>query len=93
MIRNLFPAGEGSHATPSEISITQYAFPDAVKRADLSPRLAPGGPVYDADDFKRRFPDGRIGSDPSLANPEAGEKLVNAAASALVTEFKTFAAG
>jgi len=93
LIRALFPTGEGSHATPSEISITQYAFPDAVKRADLSPRLAPGGPVYDADDFKRRFPDGRIGSDPSLAHADAGEKLVGAAASALVTEFKTFAGG
>ena len=93
LIRNLFPAGEGSHATPSEISITQYAFPEAVKRADMSPRLAPGGPVYDAEDFKRRFPDGRIGSDPSLAHADAGEKLVSAAASALVTEFKTFAGG
>jgi creatinine amidohydrolase/Fe(II)-dependent formamide hydrolase-like protein len=93
LIRTLFPVGEGSHATPSEISITQHAFPGAIKHADLTPRLAPGGPVYDAEDFKRRFPDGRIGSDPSFANPAAGEKLVGAAASALVTEFKTFAAG
>jgi creatinine amidohydrolase len=93
LIRELFPVGEGSHATPSEISITRYAFPEAIKRADLMPRIAPVGPVFDAKDFKRRFPDGRIGSDPTLANSAAGERLLNAVASALVAEFATFARG
>lgn len=92
LARQLFPSGEGSHATPSEISVTQFAFPEAVKQAELSPRVAPVGPIYDAEDYRRRFPDGRIGSDPSQANPEAGEKLVTAAVRALIAEFRTFAA-
>ena len=93
LVRELFPAGEGSHATPSEISITRVACPEAVKRADISPRIAPTGPIFDADDFRRRYPDGRIGSDPTLANAEAGEKLVGAAVRALIAEFHDFAAG
>jgi len=91
LVRQLFPVGEGSHATPSEISVMQYAFPGAAKRAELSPRVAPVGPIFDAVDYRRRFPDGRIGSDPSLASPEAGNKLVAAATAALVAEFKQFA--
>jgi creatinine amidohydrolase len=93
LIRELFPVGEGSHATPSEISITRYAFPEAIKRADIMPRIAPVGPVFDAKDFKRRFPDGRIGSDPTLASSGAGETLVNVIVKALVSEFATFARG
>ncbi len=92
LCRQLFPVGEGSHATPSEISITRYAFPDVEKRADISPKIAPVGPIFDADDFRRRYPDGRIGSDPTQASPEAGEKLVTKAVRALINEFQAFAA-
>jgi creatinine amidohydrolase/Fe(II)-dependent formamide hydrolase-like protein len=92
LCRQLFPVGEGSHATPSEISITRFAFPGVEKRADISPKIAPVGPIFDADDFRRRYPDGRIGSDPTQANPEAGEKLVSRAVRALINEFQAFAA-
>lgn len=91
LIREIFPVGEGSHATPSEISITRYAYPEAIKRADLSPRIAPTGPVFDAKDFRKRFPDGRIGSDPTQANSGDGERLVNAVVKALIAEFNAFA--
>jgi creatinine amidohydrolase/Fe(II)-dependent formamide hydrolase-like protein len=90
LIRGLFPGGDGCHATPSEISITRYAYPEVVKHATLSPKLAPFGPAFDADDFRRRFPDGRVGSDPTLANVEAGEKLVATAVRALITDFGVF---
>jgi len=93
LCRELFPVGEGSHATPSEISITRYMYPDVVKRADLHPRIAPTGPIFDAGDFRRRYPDGRIGSDPSQADADAGEKLVDAAVRAVIADFRQFAAG
>jgi creatinine amidohydrolase/Fe(II)-dependent formamide hydrolase-like protein len=92
LCRQLFPVGEGSHATPSEISITRYIYPDMAKHADLHPRIAPTGPIFDADDFRRRYPDGRIGSDPTLANANAGEKLVDACVRAAAAEFRHFAA-
>ncbi|GAA0539773.1 creatinine amidohydrolase/Fe(II)-dependent formamide hydrolase-like protein [Rhizomicrobium palustre] len=90
-IRELFPVGEGNHATPSEISVTQYLFPQAVKYADFPVRIAPSGPIFDAEDFRRRYPDGRIGSDPTLANPAAGKRLVETAVHSLVREFRNFA--
>lgn len=90
--RQLFPVGEGSHATPSEVSVTYFGYPEAMKRVDMSPKIAPNGPILDAEDYRRRFPDGRIGSDPSQASVEAGEKIVNAAVKAVISEFQNFAA-
>jgi creatinine amidohydrolase/Fe(II)-dependent formamide hydrolase-like protein len=59
----------------------------------IEPRIAPFGPIHDAADYRRRFPDGRIGSDPSQASPEAGEKIVAAAVKSLATELRAFADG
>lgn len=88
-----FPTGHGSHATPSEIAITQWAYPDAIKAANYAPQVAPTGPIREAADFRARFPDGRMGSDPGQATPEKGGELVAAAASALLDDFRAFAAG
>jgi len=90
--RQLFPVGEGSHATPSEVSVTWFGYPEAVKSVAMTPRIAPNGPILDADDYRRRFPDGRIGSDPSQASVEAGEKIVSAAVKGVIADFKQFAA-
>jgi creatinine amidohydrolase/Fe(II)-dependent formamide hydrolase-like protein len=87
----LFPVGHGSHATPSEIAITQSAYPETVKQATCTPTVAPNGPIRDALDYRARFPDGRIGSDPSLATPAAGARLIDAAASALLADVAEFA--
>jgi len=92
LCRQLFPVGEGSHATPSEVSVTWAGYPQAVNSVAMSPRIAPTGPILDADDYRRRFPDGRIGSDPAQANVEAGEKIIAAAVKAVIAEFRTFAA-
>ncbi len=89
--RQLFPVGEGSHATPSEVSVTYFAYPQAQKTVEMSPKIAPTGPICDAEDYRRRFPDGRIGSDPSQASVEAGEKIVAAAVRAVISEFRQFA--
>ena len=89
--RQLFPVGEGHHATPSEVSVTYYGYPEAQKKVEMHPKIAPLGPIYDAADYRRRFPDGRIGSDPSQASVEAGEKIVKAAVKAVISEFRHFA--
>lgn len=88
--KQLFPVGEGSHATPSEVSVTYYGYPEAQKRVEMSPKIAPVGPIFDAEDYRRRFPDGRIGSDPSQASVGAGEKIVAASVKAVIGEFKRF---
>jgi creatinine amidohydrolase len=93
LCRQLFPVGEGSHATPSEVSVTWFGYPEAMKQAAMSPRIALTGPILDAEDFRRRFPDGRIGSDPSQASIAAGEKIVSLAVKGVIGEFRQFAAG
>jgi creatinine amidohydrolase/Fe(II)-dependent formamide hydrolase-like protein len=89
---SLFPEGHGSHATPSEISITQFAYPDAIKSAPYAPRIAPTGPIREAADFRARYADGRMGSDPAQASPEKGAELVELAVKGLIEEVKAFGA-
>lgn len=92
LCKQLFPVGEGHHATPSEVSVTYFAHPEAQKIAAMHPKIAPMGPIYDAKDYRRQFPDGRIGSDPSQASVEAGAKVVDVAVKAVIAEFRQFAA-
>jgi creatinine amidohydrolase/Fe(II)-dependent formamide hydrolase-like protein len=87
----LFPEGHGSHATPSEIAVTQFGYPERRKHANYAPRIAPTGPIREAADFRARYPDGRMGSDPGQASPEKGEEIVKAAAQGLIDEVRGFA--
>jgi creatinine amidohydrolase/Fe(II)-dependent formamide hydrolase-like protein len=87
-----FPTGHGSHATPSEIAVTQWAYPEAIKAANYAPQVAPTGPIREALDFRARYADGRMGSDPGQASPTKGGELVAAAAAALIDDVAAFAA-
>lgn len=88
--KELFGDSEGSHATPSEVSLSYFAFPDSVKQAQLNPKIAPKGRFTDAADYRRRFPDGRIGSDPSLASVAHGERLFHASVADVVADYQKF---
>jgi len=87
----LFPTGHGVHATPSEIAVTQWAYPDSIKAANYAPQIAPSGPIREAADFRARFPDGRMGSDPNQASPAKGKELVEQAARELIRDVEAFA--
>ncbi|WP_101926417.1 creatininase family protein [Luteimonas sp. 4-12] len=91
--RELYGSSEGSHATPSEISLTWHAHPDRARPMTLDPRLAPTGPIADAQDYRRRFPDGRIGSDPSLASIEHGTQLFEASVQDTIEDYLAFVGG
>ena len=88
----LFPEGHGSHATPSEIAVTQFGYPEAIKSAAYTPRIAPTGPIREAADFRARYADGRMGSDPGQATPQLGAEIVELAARGLLDELAGFAA-
>ncbi len=92
LCEEIFPVGHGSHATPSEIAVTQAGYPDRIKTADYSPQIAPNGPIRDALDYRARFPDGRIGSDPAQASPEKGQRIIDASIPALIEDVTAFAA-
>jgi creatinine amidohydrolase len=92
LAQELFGDKDGSHATASEVSVTQYAYPEAIKRVPMEPiGKAPRG-FYDAEDYRRVFPDGRIGSDPSLATPEKGRRLTEASVEDTAEDFLKFMA-
>jgi len=78
--KEMFPEGEGSHATPSELALTWHLLPDLARTEALEPKIAPKGGFRDAADFRANFPDGRIGSDPSLATVKRGKALFEEAA-------------
>lgn len=79
LAESLYGDAEGTHATASEIALSWFAHPEAIKQAELTPRVAPRGSAgCDADEFRRRFPDGRMGSDPALASVEQGQQLYEA---------------
>jgi creatinine amidohydrolase len=90
--RELYGIAEGSHATPSEVSLTWHAYPEAARIMTLNPPIAPSGDFADAEDYRRNFPDGRIGSNPGLATGEAGAKFLAAAAEFLAKDYRDWAA-
>jgi creatinine amidohydrolase len=88
--RELYAGAEGSHATPSEVSLTWAVYPQAVRKMKLDPEVAPRGDFTDANDYRRNFPDGRIGSNPNLASIEAGQRLWDAAVADLAVDLAEF---
>ena len=75
----LYGDDEGSHATPSEISLTWHGYPEARRSIELDPERAPSGEIRDAADYRKTFPDGRIGAASGRADPEHGRRLHRAA--------------
>ena len=83
----------GSHATAAEVSLAQYYQPTAIKHAQMSPKVAPlSKGFFDSADYRRRFADGRIGSDPSLSTPEHGKLLYEAAVEDMAELYRDFTA-
>lgn len=90
LAKELYGNQEGSHATPSEVAVTQYVYPEAIKQAPLSPEVASGHRIYGAADFRQRYPDGRMGSNPALATPEHGKQFYDLAVKELSNNYLEF---
>lgn len=91
LAKELYGEAEGSHATPSEVALAQYAYPEAIKSVELIPPIAPSSTgIYGAQDFRQRYPDGRMGSNPGLATPEHGKRFYEAAVPALSDRYQGF---
>jgi len=98
--KRLYGAGEGFHATPSEVAITAALHRERVNPAGFGPPapVAPesalvqhgGDPYFEAADHRRRYPDGRVRSDPARATPEDGAALLDAAAAGVAADYSAF---
>ncbi|MFM8968583.1 MAG: creatininase family protein [Vulcanococcus sp.] len=90
LARELYGDREGHHATPSEIAITLQLEPSLQSKQRPLPEPAPAGPIHGPDDFRRRHPDGRMGSDPYLASAADGARFLDVAAAALSADLQRF---
>ena len=98
--KRLYGAAEGYHATPSEIAITQAAYPEAISEFDAPPPPAShdmsdhaGDNYEEAASFRRAFPDGTVISHSALARRADGEALLAAAMEDLAEDYARFMAG
>ena len=90
LARELYGDREGQHATPSEIALTLHLEPSMEAAQRPLPQAAAAGPIHGPEDFRRRHPDGRMGSDPYLARAEHGARFLDTAANALVADLRDF---
>ncbi len=90
LTKELYGNQEGAHATPSEVAVTQYLYPEAIKRVPLCAEVACGHSIYGAADFRLRYPDGRMGSNPALATPEHGKQFYEQAVKDLSHSYLEF---
>ncbi len=91
LARELYGKAEGMHATPSEIALAWHVAPETRREGVvMQPERAPGGFEKEPDAFRARFPDGRIGSDASLARAVDGARLLEAAVEDVVEDYRAF---
>ena len=88
--RQLYGDREGHHATPSEIALTLHLEPSLIAKQRPLPEPAAAGPIHGPEDFRRRHPDGRMGSDPYLAQPDHGSRFLDLAAASLAEDLRRF---
>lgn len=88
--RQFYADREGRHATPSEIAVIQYLRPDLMHDQPLPPPGPLQPEAQGADDFRAKYPDGRMGAWADLANPEQGEALFEAAVRGLMQQIPAF---
>ena len=92
LAKELYGEQEGHHATPSEIAITLELEPSLQSKQRPLPPPPPAGPIHGPDGFRRRHPDGRMGSNPSLATADHGARFLDVAATALTADLQAFLA-
>ena len=90
LAETLYGDRDGRHATASEISVTQYAFPDTIRQVEMQPASAAPRSFQDAEDYRLLFPDGRIEADSFLARPEHGKRLAEISAACVAADFERF---
>lgn len=91
LIAELYGDQEGSHATPSEVALAAYYYPGQLRTTVLDPPCAPAGQgFFDAADYRRRFPDGRIASNPGLAREAHGSRIHAIAVADIVRRYRAF---
>lgn len=88
LVQELFHNQEGSHATPSEISLTMVFRPEAFRQRKIDEKTVVDQEYYwplTSDEMEKNFPDGRMGAASWLASPDKG-RLIKGLAVETLTE-------
>ncbi len=85
-----YSTGEGLHSTPSEIAVTQIARPVVMNPAQRLEPAPTSRNIGTAENYRATYPDGRMGSDPALATPEAGRALIASAVTDIAEHYQGF---
>lgn len=87
LAEELFGDRNGDHATASEISITMHLHPGSVEPIDSCEITRPEHEwPLSPDQFRATFPDGRMFSDPSLADQDKGKRIFDLSVEKLTAE-------
>lgn len=84
LAKELYGAREGSHATPSEVSLTFHLEGLAARAYDYRENKAASPWPLTADEMRRIFPDGVMRADPGLARPEHGARFMTVAVQSVI---------
>lgn len=94
LAKELYGDSEGFHATPSEVALSYLTCPEKFRQEmakKLEPEVAPDDVEFrDADDYRQKFPDGRIASNPQLATVEAGKQFLQLSTQDVFESFQKF---
>jgi creatinine amidohydrolase len=70
--------------------VTQHLFPAVIKAANFVGAAPAAQPYRSAEEYRAKFPDGRVGSDPTLATPERGAAIFAAAVDDVAEDYAAF---
>lgn len=95
LITEIFGDDDGVHATASEIAVTHHVRPQAIKEVPSGlDKAAPGSPmndIHNAVDYRRRFADGRIGSNVAVSDAEKGRRVFECCVNEISEDYQNFA--
>ena len=69
-----------------------YLYPDSIKNVSLSEYVNKDSRTYSPEEFRKRYPDGRMGANPALATVEHGQQLFELSVKELVSQYNDFLA-
>lgn len=88
---SVFKNENGFHATCGEISVTMFTHPEAYKNIPsmtFKPTAERTHWPMSPKEFRRHFPDGRMGSNPALSNAQHGEKIFDIAVKSIIQKLE-----
>lgn len=90
LAKELYGNLEGYQATPGEVAVTQYFYPEIISKIPVMAEVGLPCPVYSTTRFRDRYAHRGRGYDPALATPEDGKLFYDLAVQELSEVYLEF---